>query len=1256
VNSRDYGFWIIPLLAALAVYYPLTSGKQLPSAAPGAPSSARTADVAASPSPAVASAAERLIRAYSGKNSGPNMLLPGSTVDFFIATVPDPLDSSLSHLFDRHVGAIQRAMEAAGYVLDRFELPWLQKNEQQGQESREQPSITSDSQELRQLRRHELEPGVLLFRHSNEYGKLQVVFLVGETPTAGIRKAAFKDALKQATALCGARQKPETPQKTAGQCEKELGLLAPTFSGSLNSLLNLFRTWEGKPDKLRIVSGSATGIDEKSFTENLKNSSVTVSFKSNLQLDRDTFTAFYKFLKEKQIDRRDVAILTESNTGFGELVRRETEGIQSFTYPLHISQLRSAAEKTRAATRHNAGEIPQTRPENLRLALDDAVKPKDVLTNMSGFETFSTELVLSNLLSPISREGIRYVGIFATDVRDQIFLAREIRKRAPNTVLFTFGADLLYLHSDVNLDFEGMLLFSTYPLFSMNQLWTLPWEGKRYRLQFPNDTSQGVYNATLDLLGKPAIKLEYGLPFKDTSTRPALWLSAVGRNDLWPIKILNDDTAKLEQSNVASAISEAAAIYSRPFVFASVLLTLLCLSASIALVMKAPQKNSSDASLSKRLQRNLDWCLKTCGGAVFPAHQEDRQPFLLCLSIANSIVILVLLSVFSRFVRFSAPPVLVWLIWCSLTALATLLALGATFRVGRQLFSVRQDDLRQFCKNFPILSGALLVLIGGALASAAAFYFRAPGSLPSADFLLDPGVPFLALLLCGLLTILWKTGQGFRLLLPISGGAAAGILAGMSIVSAPSAFLFLLAALLLELLWLFFAGRPQAAPEQAVEGSRLEWLEDRVPRQLGNPLSHFAVGSLPVAVLCVAAAQAFDIWKMDETSRLFYHLRTVNLASGLSPLPPLFFVAAAATLWTICSLRRLRMLEELIGPDRSATPQLLHIDAASAPTLKALEGGTKDLLAGQFLKLRGSMVILFFIGVPCSILFLRRLVPSIEGPFFYLFFGLSFLIVYVALSLTFLRFLCVWWQTRSLLHYLSSSPVAAVFSELTKEGEEMPKMDLSDAFTPHAALWFSLRRANRCPEFSEATDVRRLLEDSVRAEARADWRAAIESRHQALKLLSQAAAVIGQTLDGPVKPAAERVQQAHRFLASQTVLFLHHVLSHLQNLLFFVVSGLILMLLAITYYPFQPREWLLWFNWLVILATVSLTIVVFVQMGRDRVLSLLSNTVPGQVTWNREFLFRVLLYVVVPVLTLLGAQFPESMRQILSWLGAFQSS
>src|SRR5207237_1598625 len=97
----------------------------------------------------------------------------------------------------------------------------------------------------------------------------------------------------------------------------------------------------------------------------------------------------------------------------------------------------------------------------------------------------------------------------------------------------------------------------------------------------------------------------------------------------------------------------------------------------------------------------------------------------------------------------------------------------------------------------------------------------------------------------------------------------------------------------------------------------------------------------------------------------------------------------------------------------------------------------------------------------------------------------------------------------------------------------------------------------------------------------------------------------------------------------------------MQNLIVFVTMGLVLMLLAVTSYSFQPRNLLLLFNWSIILSAVALTLVVFVQMDRDKFLSTLSNTEPGQVTWNRDFISKVAVHGVLPILALLSAQFPE---------------
>ena len=112
------------------------------------------------------------------------------------------------------------------------------------------------------------------------------------------------------------------------------------------------------------------------------------------------------------------------------------------------------------------------------------------------------------------------------------------------------------------------------------------------------------------------------------------------------------------------------------------------------------------------------------------------------------------------------------------------------------------------------------------------------------------------------------------------------------------------------------------------------------------------------------------------------------------------------------------------------------------------------------------------------------------------------------------------------------------------------------------------------------------------------------------------------------------------------------VFAQMQNLVYFVMVGLLLMLLAVISYPFQPTDLLLLYNWSIILAFVALTLAVFVQIDRDAVLSLLSGTTPGRVTWNRAFVYRILTYVILPVSALLGAQFPDVLRQAISWISA----
>jgi len=85
------------------------------------------------------------------------------------------------------------------------------------------------------------------------------------------------------------------------------------------------------------------------------------------------------------------------------------------------------------------------------------------------------------------------------------------------------------------LNLMGMLVFSTYPLFSMNQVWTAPFVGNSDRIQFSSGEAEGIYNAALAALDHPEMMRDYATPFSVVSDSVPLWMSLVGSDSLWPV-------------------------------------------------------------------------------------------------------------------------------------------------------------------------------------------------------------------------------------------------------------------------------------------------------------------------------------------------------------------------------------------------------------------------------------------------------------------------------------------------------------------------------------------------------------------------------------------------------------------------------------------------------------------------------------------------------------------------------------------------
>jgi hypothetical protein len=1209
MNNRNFGVLLIPLLAALAVVLPLTSGTNPPAAtrtSVGEQTKVQASQKQEESTPL--RGAKKLLGNFLGKDAVEPKELANYELSFLIATVPDPIDSSLGYMFDRNAAAIQRAAEAAGYLLDRFDLPWADKEDQEKRRDIDvadhmldrlrKPAADKKDEEKLKGRRHQREAATILFRgyDNNKDPKLLLLFLVGETPTGGIHKTALKSAMEQVAAICGWGRKPH--------CD-EFRMNAPTFSGSSDSLIEAFQRWRERkdlssgPHRFQLISGSATAISSEKKTYLKK---LGASYLATVIEDEYSLKMFLNYLRSTAgASCREIAILTESGTGYG---RQETlcpdkkEPMLTLTYPFHVSQLRSTAEKTRPAGKESATAPPSLRPQNLRLSLEEGNEPKDLVPPFSSFDTFSVELVLSNILSTISRERIRYLGIFSTDIRDQIFLARKIREVAPNVVLFTFSAELIYLHTDVNLDFQGMLVVSTYPLFNRNQLWTYPFKGVESRLQFASDTAQGVYNATLLLLHTPDKMVEYGRPFdcgRDPKAprTPPVWLTAVGHSDLWPIKLLDQIDPEKCPDNAQQASSspglrdhtqQLGLIETRPGLYPKSLvpvllsLILVCALPYVGMLLEfcpyLPLKGKV-----RGLKQRTNWrMMKLLGDAIFFKYRQLRLLYLMAFSLA---------------------------------------LLTATFIIVRVLLRIL------VCRLSPRSCDFEIVL--------------------KPDATLDVNKPLSVLIL-------------------------------ILILGLPTIFVALQ-----YIKPFIFSGRS---------------LKDRVE----DIFSLLSVVFPPLLVFVLAAWYGREISSLATSAQLFVYFRMLNLESGLSPLLPLLFVGGGGLLWLLCCLRRMHFLEEL----HHLNPQF---GQGSLGDVAILETRLKKLLGCSLFALPWSPLVLVFVGIPCFLLFIgiggdrwfSLGLPSVGGlirageeKYFYWFFGWAFIFVYLAFALTFLRFLILWRETRKLLHRLSCHPILPAYRSLPKKFLQTPRINLSSISQTAPALEFSVEQAGQLTSLanhlfsfastvgtlsyrvaSHLKDLNRLARQAERrrtwafvAEARGKWRKGIIFRNSSERALSKMSLLVAQALEpqwGSTAIALSKDEKswlvmAEHFLAGRVVVFLRHIFFHLGNLVYFVTVGLLLMLLAVNSYPFQPREPILWFNWAVILTSVVLTTIVFVQINRDKIVSLLTGTTPGQINWNQEFVVRVILYGLVPILALLGAQFPEGLRNIVSWLSISQGT
>ncbi|MBV8139992.1 MAG: hypothetical protein JO121_30795 [Deltaproteobacteria bacterium] len=1101
-------------------------------------------------------------------------------MESLVAIVPDPVESSFGDVFDALIESLQRGAEAAGFVLGPFDLAWSKElvRGDQGSQNEAAPSSADGISSRR--------PSVLLFRdRASVPGKshLLVMFLVGETPRSGVEMTALTVALDQAAnlpRLLNELLSPRGGSAKSSQSFPEIRIMGPTFSGSASSLEFGLRDWIGARrsqsvpiPRVTVISGSATAIDKAHFLSGLD-----ASFCATTVPVPSAQAALLKWLNLSAED--EVAVLSEGDTVYGsQLLSHHSPArpksspqpternpptaapkLLQFAFPLHIADLERAAKESEQNAAGNAISNPGPSLGNRSLPLAAAQQSRatgDVIPLFSSAQTNSTEVALLELLKTIHDRRIAYTIIGATDVHDIDYLAKQLQDCCAESRIITLNSDQLYLHSEVNPDLAGAIVASTYPLIGQNQRWTgasSPFSSQTY--EFSSGTAEGVFNATVALLGKPERMVEYGMPFSaDTkasdSQKPGLWLTVVGRGDVWPLDVLKvDDSEGYLCPKMTGGSTDLGFPPSRVFEFFFVAASVVCIVAWLLMgVMLFPSPDQTEGVLAG-VRNDLPISIQVYfGESVFKTNRRARRAYLFIL--AGGLLV--------------TYAILVWY-------------------------------------YLPVFSG-----------------FRAiPDSWSRVRF--------------------------------------ASII-GIGIIST-------------------WCG-------SAVAGATF-WLLRQPARRLSVPTKIVLIyGTL---VFVVISAVEFLSARLTGAKAVFLFLRTGTLGDGVSPLVPLLWVATAGLLMLMCTLRRLN-LSEL----RSVGAVFLNFGTDSFKVVEEFEVKVRNQLSAP---LPGGMylapIFLVIVAAYCyahwAVLF-----ASFDGGLFAAAFLILSLLVYTVIGTVLLRLIITWLAIRGLLRNLYWHPSRRFYATLHEgmPGGEDSVIDMLSADPAIIALEVSLEQARVLGRYAPsqtavpaiggnnvavrlATNshlIGRLTRRAEKSQERAlltnsqgKWRESTRHRGIAEKLLARLSQKIAEIFE-PVwdldeeqpwsesgLPDGSVMVAGGTYIAARVADYLRQVLPQVSLFAFAATAGVLMMLFAVSSYPFPAQGRLVLFNWVFVFFTVGTCAFVYFSMNRDHVLSLLSGTTPGKISWNGTFLLQMFTHGVLPILAVLGAAFPTKFGLMARWI------
>lgn len=1128
-----------------------------------------------------------------------------------LVVLPDPIDSRLDWTFDGGIESVRRALEGAGYVLDRFWLPW---------------QVDADSTRLRRGQatalRH-VAPGVLVFkrkdgpaggrgrpaaaRGAREPGRgapdtvgLVVVHVVGETPTAGVWPAAFRAALADRDTLAAALARSGVLADPAGERARRadtLRVVGPIFSGSVESLRRGLAHWlDAAPTARRalVVSGGATVAQNQAVLRQ----DARVAFAATVNpVDSVLAVVDSVLVSEFRIPLDRVAYVREASTRYGAQLaatdrapgRRGTVPLD-LPFPMSISRLRAEYAR-RGPTGGSAPPAPGAlAPSRIPLDLGDPASAAENLPTLSELTAPAIERTLDDMAGTLLAHRIRAVVIVATDVRDRIFLADEVKRRLRDVKIVLVGSHALYLRPEVNESLRGTIVVASYPLFLESQYWDRSRRADRTRLVFTSDLTEGTFNAALFQLGDTAYATDYAFPHDTTlPLRPPVWVTIVGRTSLLPV------TARALRWQGTATCGEP-------------------LLPDVRAAYVAPR---CDAVTARRL-------------AVARALAPGEPPGM----------------------GFDIDDAALWLLLVAgmLSTIGTVrMASGLpafTPRFGWRL-PVRAPRVRWYTDGHATVSTTAEEM-APAVGGVAERVWAARAAL--LDLHQSAWASLRLVALVGAVTPI-----GVAVLRPGIHGNAPPLLGALALA--------LLAAAAVGI----------ALVEHALREERSDAAARTMPAAVAAEVGHgrrqcallLAVGFL---YALVTASLLWRIAMLAPAGRGMFLTRALQFTSGVTPLVPLCIGGLLLVAWASWHLRRAGMLrvghaldatlsgfepdDGTRGASDGSDVRAALLSVTRGPAARAIWVAFALLAAWTVARLERAPEVLA-LGAP--VLWGVRL-PS---EFDVLYRGLL-VSAFGLIGWSLYRLAATWGALRCALRRIAAAPIQGAFARLPAPVASLARLTPFD--TPAVAQveqlldgaardrWRTVRgdpmidlpalldplRAHGMPAEVLATDGPPLRGDLPLVPALGDVYAA---------LLHRLAGPDRRSLAGRAARAA-----AEELAALHVVAYVGWCTRHLRHLAYFLLAALTLTTLLLACYPFEPQSLLKAVFFTLMALSVGSVLSILVQMNRDVVLSRIARTTEGKVTWDFPFVLNLLVVIAVPLVTLLGSQFPEVRDFVFGWV------